>query len=146
MNATNLISSINFQGKLPKMKRHTIVRLSCICLNIQRYKLVHCQTKILIHVDKNELQLGLTLKCKAILQVRMEIKVTVVKMHFPWKGILQIIIYRFSSLNRVCWEKKMDFDLKERVMVLSMTIFLCDRSTVGTLWILEKVTDIEEKT
>lgn len=102
INATNLISNINFQSKLPKMKRHTIVRLARICLKIQTYKLVHCQTERLSHVDKNELQLGITLKHKAISQVRMEVKITFIKMSFPYKIILQILIYRFSSLDIIC--------------------------------------------
>lgn len=96
-NVTNLISSPDFQSKLPKMKRYNIVSLACICLKIQRHKPVHCQD---INACWQEwVAGGSQTEMQAILQVRMEVKITVVKRPFPCKIILQIIIYHFSSLH-----------------------------------------------
>lgn len=51
--------------------------------------------EILMHIDKHDIWLGLMLKCKAILQVRMEVKIAIVKMPFSCKVIIKYIFIIF---------------------------------------------------
>lgn len=51
--------------------------------------------EILMHIDKHDIWLGLMLKCKAILQVRMEVKIAIVKMPFSCKVTIKYIFIIF---------------------------------------------------
>lgn len=91
-----------------------------------------------MHIDKNELRNWSQTEKQAIFQLRMEVKITVVKMPFPCKIILQITIYHFSSLHTFLGKKWISTHKIECYGIRHELLFLSNRSILCSLWIVRK--------